>query len=264
MTLMYPDVLWEWPYIDAVDIAQYSARRWSKGGDSEIMALYAPGARTRTPPHYLVKIGRDALSERLSSLVAQAMDLPFQRTTWGLFEQHILAAIQFEVEARYPERIEMSEGQASAARYSARGRRHQPPIVSLRNPQDFHALRVLRQVAGDLDSMEVMALPDGTVFGIDGASGYEEVWMLLHGIEPSPQAITLQIGIEMAYEREPHAVVDATLRRFVEAPIAQLVEVSLQACPVEQVRQKAPRIAAFFATRQEQVHSLAEMVRPVR
>src|SRR5215472_10610517 len=71
--------LWNWPEDDAlVNLSTFVLKEWKHPGDSPI-ALARPRKRhgeLTPPPAYLLKWGRDAIGERLYSLVACHLNLP--------------------------------------------------------------------------------------------------------------------------------------------------------------------------------------------
>src|SRR5690242_10441128 len=96
---------WSWAGIDApVDIDALVLRDWKHRGDSPIIA-----ARPRKPrgaplpaPTYFVKVGRDAIGERLYSLAARHFGLPSAVVSWTTAADLHEAAIRFEPDAWWP------------------------------------------------------------------------------------------------------------------------------------------------------------------
>src|SRR5581483_7580038 len=112
---------WTWPVDDQtpVDITSYYVSKYSKGGLSYwVGAARSIGStaqdweqRRKAPIAYLLKVGSDAIHERLYYRIARALDLPQQHVFWAVtppYTDLVAAAIQFEPEAFFPKSIDVS------------------------------------------------------------------------------------------------------------------------------------------------------------
>src|SRR2546429_3030783 len=115
------EVTWSWPLDDQtpVDITPYYVSKHSKGGLSYWVGAarrIGPTAqewehRRKAPISYLLKVGEDAIHERLYYLLARALNLPQQHVFWAITPPHrdlVAVAIQFEQTAFFPKRIDIA------------------------------------------------------------------------------------------------------------------------------------------------------------
>jgi hypothetical protein len=153
---------WPWPVIDQpVDISTLLLREWKHAGDSPIIAG-RPRTRRGAPlpqPAYLLKVGRDAIGERLYALAARHFALPSAIVTWTTASDLHEAAIRFEPGAWRPQRLDPALGVAIAAGRS----------VSLHNPLDYYRHLALSAFLDDYDGAEFL-VSQGWLFRIDAAA----------------------------------------------------------------------------------------------
>ncbi len=163
--------LWDWPLDDQtpVDITPYYVSKYPKGGLS-----YWVGAarrigptgqdweqRRKAPIVYLLKVGSDAIHERLYYVLARMLNLPQQHVFWAVkspYTDLIAVAIQYEQEAFYPKRIDV---QSKTALY-----RRKTYVVA--NADDYWRHDVLHHFCGTGDIHQAM-VKGNILFGIDAA-----------------------------------------------------------------------------------------------
>jgi hypothetical protein len=163
--------LWNWPCDDQtpVDLTPYYVTKHGKGGLS-----YWVGAarrigptvqdweqRRKAPIVYLLKVGSDAIHERLYYVLARALNLPQQHVFWAVTPPHhdlIAVAIQFEQGAFFPKQIDIP---TKTAWY--RRKRFFVP-----NAEDFWRHEVLHYYCGTGDIHQAM-IKGNVLFGIDAA-----------------------------------------------------------------------------------------------
>ena len=106
-TLQPKESTWTWPVDDQtpVDITRYYVSKYPKGELSYwIRAARSVGPtaqdweqRRKAPIAYLLKVGGDAIHERLTYRIARKLDLPQQHVFWAVTLPHtdpVAAAIQ--------------------------------------------------------------------------------------------------------------------------------------------------------------------------
>ena len=163
--------LWSWPLNDEtpVDITPYYVSKYPKGGLS-----YWVGAaryigptiqdweqRRKAPIIYLLKVGSDAIHERLYYMLARTLNLPQQHVFWAVKPPHtdlIAVAIQYEQEAFYPKSIDILSKTVLYRRKSS----------SVLNAEDYWRHEVLHYYCGTGDIHQVM-VKGNVLFGIDAA-----------------------------------------------------------------------------------------------
>lgn len=163
--------LWVWPDDDQtpIDITPYYVTKHTKGGLSYWVGAarrIGPTAqdwkqRRKVPIVYLLKVGSDAIHERLYYVLARALNLPQQHVFWAITPPHndlIAVAIKFEQDAFYPKKIDIP---TKTAWY-----RRKPYAVS--NAEDFWRHDVLHYYCGTGDIHQVM-IKEEVLFGIDAA-----------------------------------------------------------------------------------------------
>ncbi|GHO66854.1 hypothetical protein KSC_057460 [Ktedonobacter sp. SOSP1-52] len=165
------ETAWNWP-VDVqtpVDITQYYVCKHRKSGLS-----YWVGAarrigqtahdweqRRKAPISYLLKVGSDAIHERLYYVLARALNLPQQHVFWAVTPPHrdlVAVAIQFERDAFFPKRIDVTN---KTVLY----RRKRYAII---NAEDFWRHEVLHYYCGTGDIHQAM-VKGKVLFGIDAA-----------------------------------------------------------------------------------------------
>lgn len=117
--------------------------------------------RRKTPIVYLLKVGSDAIHERLYYRIARTLDLPQQHVFWAVTPPHtdlVAAAIQFEPEAFFPKKIDVS---TKTVLYRRR-------IHFVPNAEDFWCHDVLRSYCGSGDIHQAM-VKGNMLLGIDAA-----------------------------------------------------------------------------------------------
>jgi hypothetical protein len=110
---------------------------------------------------YLLKVGRDAIHERLYYLLARVLNLPQQHVFWAIkppFTDLIAVAIQFEREAFFPKRIDVPTKTALYRRKT----------YCVPNAEDFWRHGVLHRYCGTGDIHQAM-VKEHVLFGIDAA-----------------------------------------------------------------------------------------------
>lgn len=168
MSFSCPAVHWDWPpdHATAIDLTKYRVTEWRKhSGDSVIWRVLEQGRQKTITPKFLLKAGTDAIGEKLYSFVACRYDIPSQVVYWGNRETMMgwpTAAIRFEPEALYPEKIILEE----AVGILSDGRR-----IDIRNPLDYFAHLALFLFANEVDSFNFMLL-QGVLFRIDAAAAF--------------------------------------------------------------------------------------------
>src|SRR5215469_9012239 len=113
-------VAWEWPLDDQtpVDMTPYYVSKYHKGGLSYWVGAarrIGPTAqdweqRRKAPITYLLKVGNDAIHERLYYVLARALNIAQQHVFWAIkppYKDLISVAIQFEQEAFFPKSIDV-------------------------------------------------------------------------------------------------------------------------------------------------------------
>jgi hypothetical protein len=153
---------WSWPLLDQpVDVSALILREWTHEGDSPIIAARPRKQRGAPvpPPTYLLKVGRDAIGERLYSLAARHFDLPSAVVSWTTAAEVHEAAIRFEPDAWRPRRIDPEQGTATT----------NDQQVTLRNPLDYYRHLALSDLLGEYDGAEFMVWQE-TLFRIDAAT----------------------------------------------------------------------------------------------
>lgn len=152
---------WHWPLIDQpVDTRSLVMQEWKHAGDSPIIAARPrkrPGQPT-PPSAYLLKVGRDALGERLYALAARHFHLPSAVIWWTTSADLPEVAIRFEPAAWRPQRIDPVVGLATLEGREAR----------LCNPLDYYRHLALSDLLGEDDGVEFMVCED-VLFRIDAA-----------------------------------------------------------------------------------------------
>jgi len=162
---------WNWPLDDRapVDITPYYVSKYSKGGLSYWVGAarsIGPTAqdweqRRKAPIVYLLKVGSDAIHERLYYRIARTLDLPQQHVFWAVTPPHtdlVAAAIQFEPEAFFPKKIDVS---TKTVLYRRR-------TYFVPNAEDFWRHDVLHYYCGSGDIHQAM-VKGNMLFGIDAA-----------------------------------------------------------------------------------------------
>lgn len=154
--------LWQWPEDDSpVDLGVFILKEWKHPGDSQI-AFARPRKRRgepTPPPAYLLKWGRDAVGERIYSLVARHLKLPSAVVFWSIYPEMPEVAIRFEPDAWRPDAIDPATSLARSA-----GR-----TVSLRNSLDYYRHLAISDFLGDVDGVEFMVRQE-VLFRIDAAA----------------------------------------------------------------------------------------------
>lgn len=163
--------VWNWPLDDQtpVDITPYYVSKYSKGRLS-----YWVGAarrigptvqdweqRRKAPIVYLLKVGSDAIHERLYYVLARVLNLPQQHVFWAVKSPHtdlIAVAIHYEQEAFYPKRIHVLSKTVLYRRKS----------YSVANAEDYWRHDVLHYYCGTGDIHQAM-VKGNVLFGIDAA-----------------------------------------------------------------------------------------------
>ena len=89
---------WKWPLDNQtpVDITAYYVSKYTKGGRSYWVGAarrVGPTAqdweqRRKAPIVYLLKVGSDAIHERLYSILARTLNLPQQHVFWAITPPH--------------------------------------------------------------------------------------------------------------------------------------------------------------------------------
>lgn len=162
---------WTWPVDDQtpVDITSYYVSKYSKGGLSYwVGAARAIGPtaqdweqRRKAPIVYLLKVGSDAIHERLYYRLARRLNLPQQHVFWAITPPHtdlVAVAIQFESEAFFPKQIDVS---AKTVIYRRK-------TYTVPNAEDFWRHDVLHYYCGTGDIHQAM-VKGMMLFGIDAA-----------------------------------------------------------------------------------------------
>jgi hypothetical protein len=165
------EVTWSWPLDDQtpVDITPYYVSKYSKGGLSYWVgaarrvgpAVQEWEQRRKAPISYLLKVGEDAIHERLYYRVARALNLPQQHVFWAITPPHrdlVAAAIQFEQTAFFPKRIDMATQTVVYRRKT----------YVIANAEDYRRHEILHHYCGTGDIHQVM-VKGNVLFGIDAA-----------------------------------------------------------------------------------------------
>jgi len=163
--------VWSWPLDDQtpVDITPYYVSKYPKGGLSYwVGAARCVGPtmedweqRRKAPIKYLLKVGKDAIHERLYYVLARALNLPQQQVFWAVtppYQDLVAVAIQFEAEAFFPKTIDI-------ATKTVLYRRRNYAVV---NSEDFWRHEVLHRYCGTGDIHQAM-VKGNVLFGIDAA-----------------------------------------------------------------------------------------------
>ena len=163
--------VWNWPLDDQtpVDITPYYVSKYPKGGLSYwVGAAHSIGPtaqdwelRRRAPIVYLLKVGSDAIHERLYYVLARALKLPQQHVYWAVtppYTDLVAVAIQYEQEAFFPRRIDVPTKTAWYRRKS----------YFVANAEDFWRHDVLHYYCGTGDIHQAM-IKEHVLFGIDAA-----------------------------------------------------------------------------------------------
>ena len=163
--------LWYWPQDDQkpVDITPYYVTKHTKGGLSYwVGAARRLGTtaqdweqRRKAPIEYLLKVGIDAIHERLYYVLARALNVPQQHVFWAAMPPHpdlIAVAIKYEQEAFFPKRIDVPTKTALYRRKS----------YGIVNAEDFWRHDVLHSYCGTGDIHQAM-IKGNVLFGIDAA-----------------------------------------------------------------------------------------------
>lgn len=161
---------WSWPVDDQtpVDITPYYVTKHVKSGLSYWVGAarrVGPTAqeweqRRKAPIIYLLKVGSDAIHERLYYVLARTLNLPQQHVFWAITPPHndlIAVAIQFEQDAFYPKRIDIPTKTAWYRRKS----------LAVSNAENFWRHDVLHYYCGTGDIHQAM-IKGNVLFGIDG------------------------------------------------------------------------------------------------
>jgi len=163
--------VWSWPLDDRtpVDITPYYVSKYRKGGFSYwIGAARCVGStiedweqRRKAPIRYLLKVGKDAIHERLYYVLARTLNLPQQHVFWAVkppYQDLVAVAIKFEAEAFFPKTI-------NASTKTVLYRRKNYAVV---NVEDFWRHEVLHSYCGTGDIHQAM-VKGNVLFGIDAA-----------------------------------------------------------------------------------------------
>ena len=163
--------LWSWPLDDhtPIDITPYYVSKYPKSGMSYWIgaARYIGPTiddweqRRKAPIVYLLKVGSDAVHERLYYVLARILNLPQQHVFWAVTPPHtdlIAVAIRYEQEAFYPKKIHVSTNTAVYRRKN----------YFVANAEDFWRHDVLHYYCGTGDIHQAM-IKGNILFGIDAA-----------------------------------------------------------------------------------------------
>jgi hypothetical protein len=171
MTLLTPEVVWPWPDHDSiVALDPLVWIEWRRRGDSHKWLAYDPDAwhalgRDATPL-WLLKVGADAVAERLTYLIARLIDLPCQHVFWGAADDMTIAAIRFIPDACSMRRLH--HRQDGSPYVIVRRRR-----VRVQNERDCIGHVALQLLFMDLDGGECLIDPAyGIIVRVDGAFGH--------------------------------------------------------------------------------------------
>jgi hypothetical protein len=171
MTLLTPEVIWPWPSDDPViNLNGFVLVEWKKRGDSDKFLAYDPAPWEEfgrsAQPHWLLKLGQDAVAERLTYLVSRALDLPCQHVFWGALGDSTVAAIRY-VPTALP--LRRCHRRPNGSPYVIVNRRR-IPIVNEHDTVGHVALQIL---FSDLDGGETLIDgKTGIMFRVDGAAGH--------------------------------------------------------------------------------------------
>jgi hypothetical protein len=155
-------VPWDWSTDDQpVDLQPFLVQEWKHDGDSRkgVARPHRRRGEPKPPPTYLLKWGRDAIGERVYSVVARHLNLPSAVVRWTTYPDLPEAAIRFEPDAWWPEDISVERGLASL----------KERVESLLNPLDYYRHLALSMVLGEYDGEEFMVRQQ-VLFRIDAAS----------------------------------------------------------------------------------------------
>jgi hypothetical protein len=117
--------------------------------------------RRKAPITYLLKVGNDAIHERLYYVLARVLNLPQQHMFWVIKPPStdlVAVAIQFEREAFFPKRIDVSTKTVTYRRKN----------YVVPNAEDYWRHEVLHYYCGTGDIHQVM-VKGNVLFGIDAA-----------------------------------------------------------------------------------------------
>lgn len=171
MTLLAPGVIWPWPADDTViDLNRFILVEWRKRGDSDKFLAYEPTAwekhGRRAQPLWLLKLGQDALAERLTYLISCSLDLPCQHVFWGALGDSTVAAIRYVPTALPLGRLHRRQ---DGSPYIIVNRRCVPVV----NEHDTIRHATLQLLFSDLDGRETLIDSEtGIMFRVDGAAGH--------------------------------------------------------------------------------------------
>ncbi len=201
MTLLTPDAVWPWPADDPiVSLDPLVWVEWRRRGDSQKWLAYDADTwdtmgRAATPV-WLIKAGADAVAERLTYLIARAIDLPCQHVFWGALDDIPIAAIRFIPHACSMRRLHHRPDGTS---YVVVQRQR----IIVRNERDCIGYQTLQILFMDLDGGECLVDPaHGIIVRVDGADGH--AWAS-QSLIPSPDEDSDAVQQLIRRQREIYA-----------------------------------------------------------
>ena len=232
---------WTWPQDDhtPIDITPYYVSKYAKKGLSYwVGAARSIGPtiqdwehRRKAPIVYLLKVGSDAIHERLYYSLARRLNLPQQHVFWAITPPHtdlVAVAIQFEPEAFFPKRIDVA---AKTVVYRRK-------IYAVPNAEDFWRHEVLHYYCGTGDIHQAMV--KGTVlFGIDAADCTFHAPNLSHYWQ-------VYLDHYQTHESTRLPVISDMMQRIAQHPeLPDVVEHELRAAPGPVMKHLAPLPSSY-------------------